>query len=49
MPEFKIVSKFKPTGDQPKAIDSLVKSIENGDKRANTFRGNWIRKNLYHG
>ncbi|VYU59876.1 excinuclease ABC subunit UvrB [Clostridium tertium] len=32
MPEFKIVSKFKPTGDQPKAIDSLVKSIENGDR-----------------
>ena len=32
MPEFKIVSKFKPTGDQPKAIDSLVRSIENGDR-----------------
>ena len=32
MPEFKIVSKFKPTGDQPQAIDSLVKSIENGDR-----------------
>jgi excinuclease ABC subunit B len=31
MPEFKIVSKFKPTGDQPKAIDSLVESIERGD------------------
>ena len=27
MPEFKIVSKFKPTGDQPKAINSLVESI----------------------
>lgn len=32
MPEFKIVSKFKPTGDQPQAIDSLVKSIENGER-----------------
>ena len=32
MPEFKIVSKFKPTGDQPKAIDSLVNSIENGER-----------------
>lgn len=28
MGEFKIQSKFKPTGDQPKAIDTLVKSIE---------------------
>lgn len=32
MGEFKIQSKFKPTGDQPKAIDTLVKSIENGNK-----------------
>lgn len=28
MGEFKIQSKFKPTGDQPKAIDTLVESIE---------------------
>ncbi|WP_418222972.1 excinuclease ABC subunit UvrB [Clostridium isatidis] len=32
MPEFKIVSNFKPTGDQPKAIESLVESIKRGDK-----------------
>ncbi|MDV4152518.1 excinuclease ABC subunit UvrB [Clostridium sp. AL.422] len=32
MPEFKIESKFKPTGDQPKAIESLVNSINNGDR-----------------
>ena len=32
MPEFKIESKFKPTGDQPKAIDSIVKSINNGER-----------------
>lgn len=38
MPEFKIESKFKPTGDQPQAIDSLVNSIENGD-RAQTLLG----------
>ena len=31
MGEFKIVSKFKPTGDQPQAIDSIVNSIKNGD------------------
>lgn len=32
MGEFKIKSNFKPTGDQPKAIDSLVNSINNGDR-----------------
>lgn len=29
---FKINSKFKPMGDQPKAIDQLVDSINNGNK-----------------
>ncbi len=30
--DFKIKSSYKPTGDQPQAIDSLVKSIKDGDK-----------------
>ena len=29
---FKIESKYSPAGDQPKAIDELVKGIDNGDK-----------------
>ena len=29
--KFKLVSDFKPTGDQPEAIDSIVKSIEKGN------------------
>lgn len=29
---FKIHSKFKPSGDQPQAIEKLVKGIENGEK-----------------
>ena len=29
---FKIHSEYKPTGDQPTAIDSIVKNIENGVK-----------------
>jgi excinuclease ABC subunit B len=29
---FKLVSKFKPAGDQPKAIEKLVKNIENDKK-----------------
>ena len=32
MGEFKIKSKFKPTGDQPEAIKALVKSIEKGNR-----------------
>lgn len=31
MDHFKLVSKYQPTGDQPRAIDSLVKGIQNGD------------------
>lgn len=32
MGEFKIHSKYKPTGDQPQAIDSLCQGIVRGDK-----------------
>ena len=30
MSKFKIVSGFKPTGDQPQAIEKLVRGLENG-------------------
>ena len=30
--DFKLKSEYKPTGDQPQAIDTLVTSIENGNK-----------------
>lgn len=30
--DFQIVSKYKPSGDQPQAIDKLVKGINNGDR-----------------
>lgn len=32
MDSFKLVSDYKPTGDQPQAIDALVKSIESGNR-----------------
>ncbi len=32
MARFKLSSKYKPTGDQPKAIEALVKNIEAGTK-----------------
>ena len=30
--KFKLVSSYQPTGDQPEAIDSLVKGVENGNR-----------------
>ena len=32
MPNFKIVSDFQPTGDQPQAVDRLVAGLERGYK-----------------
>lgn len=32
MNKFKLCSKYKPTGDQPKAIDDIVKSIKDGNR-----------------
>jgi excinuclease ABC subunit B len=32
MPEFKIVSDFRPTGDQPQAIDKLAKGVREGKR-----------------
>ncbi|MCH5299865.1 MAG: excinuclease ABC subunit UvrB [Ruminococcus sp.] len=32
MEKFKLVSKYKPTGDQPQAIETLVNSIKHGHK-----------------
>lgn len=33
MDRFELISNFKPAGDQPKAIDALVKGVLAGDKR----------------
>ncbi len=38
MTAFKLVSNFKPTGDQPQAIDALIRNIKNG-KRHNVLLG----------
>lgn len=38
MPKFKIISPFKPTGDQPEAINQLTEGVENG-VRAQTLLG----------
>src|SRR4030042_142100 len=33
MPEFQLVSDFKPTGDQPEAIEKLVEGLRQGYKQ----------------
>ena len=33
--QFKIVSKFKPTGDQPQAIEQLTNGFQSGEKISN--------------
>ena len=32
MDKFELVSKYKPTGDQPEAIEKLVEGLNRGDK-----------------
>ncbi len=32
MPKFELISDFRPTGDQPEAIDGLVRGLDQGEK-----------------
>lgn len=46
---FELVSDFKPTGDQPQAIDYLVKGINEGKKFQTLLGVTGSRKNFYNG
>lgn len=46
---FKLVSNYKPTGDQPQAIDYLVKGINEGKKFQTLLGVTGSRKNFYNG
>ena len=46
---FKLVSNFKPTGDQPQAIDYLVKGINEGKKFQTLLGVTGSRKNFHNG
>lgn len=46
---FKLVSEYKPTGDQPKAIEYLSKGIESGKKFQTLLGVTGSRKNVYYG
>lgn len=46
---FKLVSEYKPTGDQPKAIDYLVNGIEKNKKFQTLLGVTGSRKNFHNG
>ncbi len=46
---FKLVSNYKPTGDQPGAIEYLSKGIEEGKKFQTLLGVTGSRKNLHNG
>jgi len=46
---FKLHSNFKPTGDQPQAIDKLVEGINKGNKFQTLLGVTGSRKNFHNG
>jgi len=46
---FKLVSDFKPTGDQPQAIEKLVNGIKKGLKAQTLMGVTGSRKNFHNG
>ena len=46
---FNLVSDYKPTGDQPKAIEYLSKGIKEGKKFQTLLGVTGSRKNFYYG
>ena len=43
MDKFEVVSPYKPTGDQPAAIESIADGIENGLRHQAARRIRWQR------
>lgn len=46
---FKLVSDYKPTGDQPKAIEYLSNGVNEGKKFQTLLGVTGSRKNVYNG
>lgn len=46
---FKLHSEYKPTGDQPQAIEYLSNGIKQGEKFQTLLGVTGSRKNLYNG
>ena len=46
---FKLHSEYKPTGDQPQAIEYLAQGVKEGKKYQTLLGVTGSRKNLYNG
>lgn len=46
---FKLHSEYKPTGDQPQAIEYLSKGVKEGKKFQTLLGVTGSRKNIYNG
>ena len=46
---FKLISEYKPTGDQPQAIEKLANGIKEGKKFQTLLGVTGSRKNIYNG
>ncbi len=46
---FNLVSEYKPTGDQPKAIEYLQQGVKEGKKFQTLLGVTGSRKNFYNG
>ena len=49
MDKFELVSQFKPQGDQPQAIQTLVDGIKKGERMPNFARCNRFWENFHYG
>ena len=49
MEHFELVSEYTPTGDQPQAIDQLVKGFKEGNQMPDPSWCNRFGKDIYDG
>lgn len=49
MKKFEIKAGMQPKGDQPKAIEALVRGIKEDKKKTGAFRGDRNGEDFYHG
>ena len=49
MDKFKLVSDYKPSGDQPQAIEALTNGVNWGLREQTLLGVTGLRQDLYHG
>ncbi len=47
--DFKLISPYRPTGDQPEAIDELSRGILDGTPSSDSIGCNRVRKDIHYG